>query len=111
MPALAVAEATRRLQPEWRFAFAGAERGIEAVVLPERGLPHHLLPLHPFYRRHWWKNLRWPVLLPSLLRRIDRVLDAEQPAAVIGTGGYVSGPVLWRAARRRSPTGILDLDV
>lgn len=111
MPALAVADATRRLHPEWRFVFAGAERGIEATVLPERGMPYHLLRFQPLYRREWWKNLRWPALLPSLLRRIDAMLEREQPAAVIGTGGYVSGPVLWRAARRDIPTGILELDV
>lgn len=111
MPALAVAEATRQLHPDWRFVFAGAHRGIEATVLPERGLPHHLLPLEPLYRQQWWKNLRWPVLLPSLVRRIDAMLDEERPAAVVGTGGYVSGPVLWRAVRRRIPAGILELDV
>ncbi len=111
MPALAVAEATRSLQPEWRIVFAGAERGIEARLLPERHLPHHLLPLEPVYRRQWWRNLRWPFLLAPLLRRIDAMLDAEQPAAVIGTGGYASGPVVWRAARRGIPTGILELDV
>lgn len=111
MPALALADATGHLHPDWRFVFAGAERGIEASVLPGRGVPFHLLPFHPFYRRQWWKNLRWPILLPSLLHRVDALLDAERPAAVIGTGGYVSGPVLWRAAGRNIPTGILELDV
>jgi UDP-N-acetylglucosamine--N-acetylmuramyl-(pentapeptide) pyrophosphoryl-undecaprenol N-acetylglucosamine transferase len=111
MPALAVAEATRLLHPDWRFVFAGAERGIEATVLAERGLPYQLLPLQPLYRRQWWKNLQWPLLLPSLVRRIDALLQQERPDAVIGTGGYVSGPVLWRAARQGIPTGILELDV
>jgi UDP-N-acetylglucosamine--N-acetylmuramyl-(pentapeptide) pyrophosphoryl-undecaprenol N-acetylglucosamine transferase len=111
MPALAVAAATRRLHPEWECVFVGAERGIEASVLPERHLRHHLLPFHPLYRRQWWKNVRWPFLLPALNRGIDAVLDLEQPAVVVGTGGYVSAPVLRRAARRGIPTGILELDV
>ncbi len=111
MPALAVAQATQAIHPDWEFVFAGARRGIEASVLPERGVRHHLLPFHPIYRRQWWKNFRWPLLLPELLLQVDRMLSQESPSAVIGTGGYVSGPVVWRAAARGIPTGILDLDV
>ena len=111
MPALAVANATRTMHPDWLFVFAGAERGIEAAVLPERGEVHRLLPMYPIYRRQWWKNLRWLAVWPSLVRRIDALLDEVRPDAAIGTGGYASGPVLWRAARRGIPTGILELDV
>ncbi len=111
MPAMAMARATGRIRPDWKFHFAGAERGIEAKILPERGLPHTLLPLEPLHRRAWWKNLRWLTIAPRLIAGIDRLLDEQAPAAVIGSGGYVSGPVLWRAARRGIPTGILELDV
>ncbi|MGH7582947.1 MAG: UDP-N-acetylglucosamine--N-acetylmuramyl-(pentapeptide) pyrophosphoryl-undecaprenol N-acetylglucosamine transferase [Gemmatimonadales bacterium] len=111
MPALAIATATRELEPAWRCFFAGAARGVDAAVLPERGWPHQLLPFQPLYRRQWWKNLRWPLLLPVLRRRIDALLDAERPAVVVGTGGYVSAPVLRRAAARGIPTALLELDV
>ena len=111
MPALAIAAEVGKLQPTWRFVFAGAERGIEAEVLPQRGVPHRLLPLEPLYRRQWWRNARWLMLAPKLVRAVNALLVEEHPAAVIGTGGYVSGPVVWRAARRGIPTGILELDV
>lgn len=111
MPALAIARATGVLRPEWRFVFAGAERGIEARVLPERGVPHRLFPFEPIHRERWWRNWKWPFLMGRIIREVDAMLDAERPAMVIGTGGYVSGPVVWRAARRRIPTAILELDV
>ncbi len=111
MPALAIARAVSEQHPDWRMFFAGAKRGIEAHVLPERGVPHQLFPFEPIHRRHLWRNLKWPVLAWTLVREVDALLDREQPAVVIGTGGYVSGPVVWRAARRGIPTAILELDV
>ncbi len=111
MPALAVAAATSSARPEWQMAFAGAQRGVEAHVLPERGVSHRLFPFAPVYRQQWWRNASWPLLAVRLVREVDAYLDALRPAAVIGTGGYVSGPVVWRAARRGIPTGILELDV
>jgi UDP-N-acetylglucosamine--N-acetylmuramyl-(pentapeptide) pyrophosphoryl-undecaprenol N-acetylglucosamine transferase len=110
-PALAVADAVRARDPDCRTIFAGAERGVEARILPERGLAHMLFPLEPIHRREWWRNARWPLLAIRLVRAIDAWLDRERPDVVIGTGGYVSGPVVWRAARRGIPTAILELDV
>lgn len=110
MPALAIAAAVRRPHPEWRAVLVGALRGIEAELLPTREVPFHLLHAEPLYRRQWWKNLKWPVLAFRLLREVDQVLDAERPAVVVGTGGYVSGPVVWRAARRGIPTAMLELN-
>ncbi len=111
MPALAIAHQLASRHPDWRMVFAGAERGIEATVLPERGVPHRLFPFEPIHRRQWWHNLKWPLLAWRVVRAVDQMLDDERPALVIGTGGYVSGPVVWRAARRGIPTAILELDV
>jgi UDP-N-acetylglucosamine--N-acetylmuramyl-(pentapeptide) pyrophosphoryl-undecaprenol N-acetylglucosamine transferase len=111
MPALAIAQQLQARHPDWRMVFAGAERGIEATVLPERGVPHRLFPFEPIHRRQWWRNVKWPFLAWRVARAVDRMLDDERPALVIGTGGYVSGPVVWRAARRGIPTAILELDV
>lgn len=108
MPALAIAESLRALHPEWRIVLAGAARGVEATLLPTRDFPHELLPAEPIYRKQWWKNLRWPFLAIGLLRRVDRLLDRERPSVVVGTGGYASGPVVWRAARRGIPTAIQE---
>jgi UDP-N-acetylglucosamine--N-acetylmuramyl-(pentapeptide) pyrophosphoryl-undecaprenol N-acetylglucosamine transferase len=110
MPALAIAGALRRSHPEWRVVLVGATRGVEAAILPTREYPFHLLSAEPIYRRAWWKNVRWPFLAARLLREVGAVLDREKPAVVVGTGGYVAGPVLWRAARRGLPTAVLELN-
>jgi UDP-N-acetylglucosamine--N-acetylmuramyl-(pentapeptide) pyrophosphoryl-undecaprenol N-acetylglucosamine transferase len=108
MPALAIAEAIRERHPDWRVLLVGAARGVEAGLLPTRSFPYQLLPAEPIYRREWWKNFRWPMVGLRLLRAVNRLLDRTRPALVIGTGGYASGPVVWRAAGRGIPTAIQE---
>ncbi len=108
MPALALAQALREARPELEPVLVGAERGLEAHVLPRYPFRHHLLPIEPIYRHAWWRNARWLVVAPRVWRAVGRVLDAERPVIVIGTGGYVAGPVVWRARRRGIPTVIQE---
>ena len=108
IPALALAEALRNARPDVEPVMVGAVRGIEAQLLPRYPYRHHLLPLEPLYRRTWWRNARWPLVLARVWPAIGRLLDAERPAIVIGTGGYASGPVVWRAQRRGIPTALQE---
>src|SRR2546430_844239 len=103
MPALALAQALQDAGKGIEPVLVGAERGIEAQVLPRYPFRHHLLPMEPIYRRTWWYNVRWLLIAGRAWRAVGRVLDAERPAIVVGTGGYAAGPVVWRAPRRRIP--------
>jgi UDP-N-acetylglucosamine--N-acetylmuramyl-(pentapeptide) pyrophosphoryl-undecaprenol N-acetylglucosamine transferase len=76
--------------------------------LPRYPFRHYLLPAEPFYRRTWWKNLRWPAIAWRVWRAAGAVLARERPALVIGTGGYAAGPVVWRAQRRGLPTALQE---
>jgi len=104
MPALAIAQELARVRPDIEPVLVGAQRGIEAAVLPRYPFRHHLLPAEPVYRRQWWKNLRWPAIAWRVWRAAGAVLDRESPALVIGTGGYAGAPIVWRAQRRGVPT-------
>jgi UDP-N-acetylglucosamine--N-acetylmuramyl-(pentapeptide) pyrophosphoryl-undecaprenol N-acetylglucosamine transferase len=108
MPALAIAAALQEHAPGIEPVLIGATRGVEATILPSRDFRFHLLPTEPIYRRTWWRNFRWPFVAGRLLRQVAGVFESERPAAVIGTGGYASGPVVWWAARHAVPTAIQE---
>ena len=106
MPALALARVATEQGHE--VVLVGAERGIEAQILPRHPFRFHLLPMEPIYRRAWWRNLRWPLIAVRAWRAAGQVLRDERPAIVIGTGGYAAGPVVWRAQRARIPTALQE---
>ena len=108
MPALALAQALRDARPDAEPVLIGARRGIESDVLPRYPFRHYLLPIEPIYRHQWWRNARWPLVVWRMWYSIGRVLADEHPALVVGTGGYVAGPVVWRAQRAGLPTAIQE---
>jgi UDP-N-acetylglucosamine--N-acetylmuramyl-(pentapeptide) pyrophosphoryl-undecaprenol N-acetylglucosamine transferase len=104
MPALALAQALREARPDVEPVLVGAVRGIEADVLPRYPFRFHLMLIEPIYRHAWWRNLRWPVIAWRAWSAASRILAAERPSVVIGTGGYAAGPVVLRAQRAGIPT-------
>lgn len=108
MPALALAQGFMDARADVEPVLVGAERGIEALVLPRYPFRYRLLPIEPIYRRTWWKNFRWLVIAGPVWRAVGRVLADERPAVVIGTGGYAAGPVVWRAQRAGLPTVLVE---
>jgi UDP-N-acetylglucosamine--N-acetylmuramyl-(pentapeptide) pyrophosphoryl-undecaprenol N-acetylglucosamine transferase len=107
MPALSIAAALAD-SSDFEPVLVGAVRGVEARLLPTRPFRYHLLPAEPIYRRTWWKNVRWPFVAATLLQQVRALFQAEQPVAVIGTGGYASAPVVWWASRLGIPTAIQE---
>lgn len=108
MPALALAQALQDTGRGIEPLLVGAERGIEAQVLPRYPFRYQLLPIEPIYRRTWWKNVRWPLIAARVWRAVGHLLEVERPAVAVGTGGYAAGPVVWRAQNARVPTVVVE---
>lgn len=91
MPALALADAARTRWPELTVGFIGAERGLEAKLLPERGEAVMLLPMHAVQGAGVLQKLKvllWE--LPRAVRSIRRAWGSEKPDLLVGVGGYAS---------------------
>jgi UDP-N-acetylglucosamine--N-acetylmuramyl-(pentapeptide) pyrophosphoryl-undecaprenol N-acetylglucosamine transferase len=107
-PALALGEAFQRLHPDAELMYVGALRGVEARILPERGVPHALLPLEPIRRARPWQNWRLAPAFWGAWRGLRRVYRDFRPDLVVGTGGYASGPAVGYALLRRIPTAVQE---
>jgi len=96
-PAIAIAEMIHEKWPQAEIHFVGTKRGLENRVVPQSGYPLHFLMVRGFRRSFSPKNLLAPfALLGSLVQSVILLLKIN-PDVVIGTGGYVSGPVLFTA--------------
>ncbi|RMH14758.1 MAG: hypothetical protein D6701_10960, partial [Gemmatimonadetes bacterium] len=91
-PALALADALVARCPWVRPHFVGASRGLEARVLPERGLPHTLLPVRGLARGRVLENLGVPRALAASLVGTRALFGALEPELVVVTGGYAAAP-------------------
>ncbi len=107
-PALALGDAFKRLDPSAEVFFIGALRGVEARVLPEKGVPHKLLPLEPIRRAKPWQNWR---LIPAMAQSfggLGQIFRTFRPNLVVGTGGYASGPAVGYALLRGVPAAVQE---
>lgn len=105
-PAIAVAEEVKRLRSDARIVFAGTKRKIEARVVPQRGYEFHAIWISGFHRRLTLENILFPLKVVVSLVQSFFLIRRLRPAVVVGTGGYVCGPVLFVASLLGIPTVI-----
>ncbi|HHP7239189.1 undecaprenyldiphospho-muramoylpentapeptide beta-N-acetylglucosaminyltransferase [Longibacter sp.] len=107
-PAIAIADAITARRPEARVVFAGTEDRLEATAVPNAGYALHPITVSGFQRDLSLQNLSFPVQLAKGLIQSWRLVGAIEPDVAVGTGGYVSGPVLLAAWLRRRPIVIQE---
>ena len=105
-PGLALAERLRARGAE--VTFVGTARGIEARVVPQAGYPLELIDVAGLKRQGLLQTLRSVGRLPLAALQALRLIRRLQPAAVVGVGGYASGPVVLLAALLGKPTVVLE---
>ncbi len=93
-PAIAIADEIKRRDPNAEILFVGTERGMEKDIVPSNGYPIKFITVRGFDRRNLLKNVETVKLLSKSLRDAKTIIREFGPDAVIGTGGYVCGPVV-----------------
>ena len=109
-PALAVADYIKERHPEAQIRYVGTEKKLEAKLVPDKGYDFHPIDVAGFQRKLTLKNIgrnvaavRKAIVSSSECRKL---LKEFQPDFVVGTGGYVSGPVLRQAQKMGFKTAI-----
>ncbi|HLB01177.1 MAG TPA: undecaprenyldiphospho-muramoylpentapeptide beta-N-acetylglucosaminyltransferase [Bacteroidota bacterium] len=103
-PALAIAGEIRKASPGARICFIGTKGKIESRVVPAEGYEFRTLWISGLQRRLSLKNLLVPLKAGVSMIRARAYLRELAPRAVVGTGGYVSGPVVMAATMMGIPT-------
>lgn len=107
-PALAVAGYVKSKQPDAEILFAGSPLGMEATLVPKAGFDFAPIKVKGFQRQFSWHNVKnnfmAVVYLTTASHRARQIISAFRPDVVMGTGGYVSGPLVRQAAKMGIPT-------
>ena len=103
-PAIAIANALKKLNPDVEILFVGAKDKMEMQKVPEAGYKIEGLWISGFQRRFTVKNIMFPFKLIDSLRKSKKIIKQFQPDVVVGVGGYSSGPVVYTASKMGIPT-------
>src|SRR5207342_1769400 len=107
-PGVAIAEELRARAPDAEITFVGTKRGIEARILPDLGWRLELIEVSGLKTVGLAGAIRGVFRLPRAWWQARRLLKRLKPDAVIGVGGYASGPVVLAAKLRGIPTAICE---
>lgn len=109
-PALAVAGYLREKEPGTEILYIGAKGGMEERLVPQAGYAFQSITISGFQRKPSFRNLRKNAVtlvhVFTASREARRILKNFSPDICMGTGGYVSGPVLREAIKLGIPSVI-----
>jgi UDP-N-acetylglucosamine--N-acetylmuramyl-(pentapeptide) pyrophosphoryl-undecaprenol N-acetylglucosamine transferase len=107
-PAIAIANEFRERHPDAEILFVGAAGRMEMTRVPEAGYEIIGLWISGLQRSLKFSNLMFPVKLIASYFKARSIVKDFAPHAVIGTGGYASGPMMMAATSKRIPALIQE---
>ena len=103
-PGVAIAKEIRRRHPEAEVLFVGTERGLESQIVPAEGFALEKISISGLKGIRGLNQLKSLLAIPRSIWDSGRIIRNFNPSAVVGVGGYSSGPPVLVAAILRIPT-------
>ncbi|MBQ7109078.1 MAG: undecaprenyldiphospho-muramoylpentapeptide beta-N-acetylglucosaminyltransferase [Clostridia bacterium] len=105
-PALAIANYICKNNENTEVLFVGTEEGLEKSLVPHGGYGLETIKIHGFERKISFETLKTVLEIPTAVLASKKIIKKFKPDVVVGTGGYVCGPVVYAAAKMGIPTFI-----
>ncbi|WP_068616363.1 undecaprenyldiphospho-muramoylpentapeptide beta-N-acetylglucosaminyltransferase [Paenibacillus tuaregi] len=103
-PALAIAKQCAVEFPNTKFLYIGGQKGLESSIVPKENIPFEAINITGFRRKLSAENLKTVVRFLRGVSTSKKLLKEFKPDVVVGTGGYVCGPVVYAAAKLGIPS-------
>ena len=108
-PALTLINAIKNKRPDAEFLYVGTEKGLEADIVPKAGINFTALDLAGgLERRFTLENISRAANAIWSIKHASDIIKNFKPNVVVGTGGYVCGPILLAASLMKVPTLIQE---
>jgi UDP-N-acetylglucosamine--N-acetylmuramyl-(pentapeptide) pyrophosphoryl-undecaprenol N-acetylglucosamine transferase len=102
-PAIAIANALKKIDPDTEILFVGAIGRMEMEKVPAAGYKIIGLDIQGFQRGSLLKNLLLPFKILSSVLKAREIIKDFKPDVAVGVGGYASGPLLYAASKMKVP--------
>lgn len=103
-PALALIREIQKENNQHQFLYIGTEQGLESKIVTREQIPFKSIHITGFKRKISFENVKTIFRFLKGVRESKKMLKEFHADIVIGTGGYVCGPVVYAAAKMGIPT-------
>lgn len=101
-PGIAIANMLK--EKGYEIIFVGTERGLETDLVPKAGYDIKLIHAAGLKRKFTFENIKVLLTMKKGIAECKKLIDDEKPDIVIGTGGYVTAPLISAALKKKIPT-------
>lgn len=103
-PALAFLKYLEKVEPDTEVLYIGTKKGLEAKIVPQAGIKLKTVDIQGLRRSLSPQNLKTSYKFFKSVSDAKKIMKEFNPDVVLGTGGYVAGPVVYAAAQLKIPT-------